>query len=249
MTVAIEPDELPGDDRSTAAVLVERGLPVLLIDGDPQADPVRSETYFLQAAFTLADQQAPWVAAETKSWRDWKPADLKGRAAVFLCNVPHLDDEQRAALVRYVQDGGGLVIAPGDLAEPTAYAALAADQLLPYPLTEPKREQNYTLRPILVDSQSLEAGWLSRFRTDTGVDLTQTRFATWWGLTAPRREQPHPTNDASAVAGPHRSAARDAGSAGRERDAGPRRHHATRRAAGRRLDDAADTQRLRSVCP
>ncbi|MBL8850492.1 MAG: VWA domain-containing protein, partial [Planctomycetaceae bacterium] len=188
IAVTVEPDDLPGDDSSAAAIVVDRGLPVLLIDGDPQADPVKSETYFLKAAFSPADNQTPWVAAESIDWRQWTPADLQNRVAVFLCNVPQFSDEQIAALRQYVADGGGLIIAPGDRAAPDAYTSLSAAGLLPLPLAEPRREQDYTLRPILIDPQSLETGWLSRFRTETGVDLAQTRFASWWGLDGTKPE-------------------------------------------------------------
>lgn len=188
VSVAVESDALPGDDRSAAAIVVERGIPVLLVDGDPQPDPVRSETYFLKAAFSPTDQPSPWVSATVVSGRDWQPADLNGKAVVFLCNVPQVSDEQRAALKEFVADGGGLVIAPGDRTTPAAYAALVTDGLLPLALRETRHEQNFTLRPILIDPQSLESGWLSRFRTATGVDLAQTRFATWWGLADVQRE-------------------------------------------------------------
>lgn len=182
VSIAVEPDALPGDDRSPAAVVVERGLRVLLIDGDPQGDPVRSETYFLKAAFSPADNQSPWVAADVVGWRDWQARDLQDRVAVFLCNVPRLEPAQRAALKQFVEAGGGLVIAPGDRIDPAAYADLVADGLLSYRPAEQKREQDYTLRPIQIDPASLESGWLSRFRTATGVDLAQTRFAQWWQL-------------------------------------------------------------------
>lgn len=196
VSVSVEPDKLPGDDQSSAAVVVDRGLRVLLIDGDPQSDPVRSETYFLKAAFSPADNQSPWVSADVVSWRDWKPDSLKDRVAVFLCNVPRLEAGQRAALKSFVESGGGLVIAPGDRIDAAAYAELQADGLLPYNVVEQKREQDYTLRPIQLDPASLETGWLSRFRTSTGVDLAQTRFAQWWQL----RESE--TTAASRGAGP-----------------------------------------------
>jgi len=196
VSVAVEPDKLPGDDRSSAAVVVDRGLRVLLIDGDPQSDPVRSETYFLKATFSPADNKSPWVSADVVSGRDWNPEALKDRVAVFLCNAPKLDATQRAALKAYVEAGGGLVIAPGDRIDPAAYAELQSDGLLPYTLVEQKREQDYTLRPIQIDPASLETGWLSRFRTSTGVDLAQTRFAQWWQLRDPD------TTAASRGAGP-----------------------------------------------
>lgn len=197
-TVAIDPDDLPGDDRSHAALVVDRGLPVLLIDGDPQLDPVRSETFFLKAAFSPTDNRTPWVVAETIAATDWTETDLQGRAVVFLCNVPRVNAPQRAALKEYVAGGGGLVIAPGDQIDPANSKDLQADGLLPYALTQQQHERDFTLRPILIDPESLETGWLSRFRTSTGVDLAQTRFATWWKLTPfDRDEAVAPVKDGS----------------------------------------------------
>lgn len=182
MSVAVEPDALPGDDRSHAAVVVDPQIRVLLVNGDPQSDPVRDEVFFLRSAFAPAGSRTPWVTAETVDWREWQPAALVGQAVVFLCNVPGIDDAQRTALQEFVAGGGGLVIAPGDKVQPGAYAVLAAAGLLPMHFAEQRHEQDFTLRPILPDTESLQAGWLSRFHGEMAIDLAQIRFGAWWRL-------------------------------------------------------------------
>ncbi len=58
VSVSVTADELPGDNRSQAVVLVETGMPVLLVDGDPRPDPTQSETFFLRSAVSCGKRVA-----------------------------------------------------------------------------------------------------------------------------------------------------------------------------------------------
>ncbi|REJ90601.1 MAG: VWA domain-containing protein [Planctomycetota bacterium] len=186
VSVVLDPDNLPGDNRADAAVVVQDGVPVLLVDGDPQLDPVQSETFFVKAGLTPLGNRSPWVSARVVDHRDFDAADLEGRSVVFLCNVPDIDEAQQAALEDFVGHGGGLVFAPGDRVNQASYNSMhnAAEGLLPLKLVETDTEEAHTLRPINVDSESLQALWLSGFRTESGIDFVRSRFATWWRLDA-----------------------------------------------------------------
>ena len=46
VSVVLDADHLPTDDRADAVVDVFPPFPVLMVDGDPQLDPTRSETFF-----------------------------------------------------------------------------------------------------------------------------------------------------------------------------------------------------------
>ncbi|MFV0444510.1 MAG: BatA domain-containing protein [Planctomycetaceae bacterium] len=189
VSVVLDTDHLPGDNRSDAAVVIEDGLPVLLVDGDPQADTVRSETFFAKSALTPLGVGSPWVQARTVKAVDLTPDDLTGNVAVFLCNVPQLTAEQVQALQSYVANGGGLVIAPGDQADPLVWNKLYADGLglLPAALLRIASEDDAETRPVGIVSDSLQVPWLAMFRDDSsdgGFDLTKVRFAKWWQLSA-----------------------------------------------------------------
>ncbi len=184
ISVVLDPDNLPGDNRADAAVIVENGVPVLLVDGDPQRDPVRSETFFIKAALSASGNRSPWVAAQMVPWQQFTPESLEDQSVVVLCNVPQLTETQRGALADFVVRGGGVVIAPGDKIDAAAYNGLAESGLLPMTFAATDQEENYTLRPVQIASESLDLPWLSRFRPESGIDLMQSRFARWWKLEA-----------------------------------------------------------------
>lgn len=187
VSVVLDADHLPGDNRSDAAVVISDGIPVLLVDGDPQTDPVRSETFFARSALTPVGVRSPWVRAKVVPIQDFTPETLEGQAAVFLCNVPRLSPPQVDALQSYVAGGGGLVIAPGDQTVAAAWNELYGDGsgLLPATLDGMVAEEDVETRPVQVVNDSLQVPWLNMFREDSpegGFDFTNVRIAKWWKL-------------------------------------------------------------------
>ena len=47
--------------------------------------------------------------------------DLQGYSCIFLLNVSQLDERDWGSLNRYVHEGGGLVVAPGQRGMPASY--------------------------------------------------------------------------------------------------------------------------------
>ncbi len=185
VSVLLEPDDLPGDNRSDAAIVVESGIPVLLVDGNRQPDPTKSETFFISAALTPARSEAPWVVARVLEAGKLSAEALAGQRVVFLADVPRLTDAQIELLERFIADGGGLVVAAGDGIDAEWYnRSLDADaaSLLPARFDAVKNERDYDLGDVNISSDSLEVSWLARFRTENGVDLTEARFAHWWRM-------------------------------------------------------------------
>ncbi len=200
ISVSLDPDHLPGDNRSDAAVLIEEGLPVLLVDGDPQADPVRSETFFARSALTPQSVSSPWVKARVVTAAAFQPDDLQGPAVVFLCNVPKLTPQQTEALQAFVAGGGGLVIAPGDRTDPAAWNQLHAGGagLLPAAFDVVAAEEDAPMRPVVVANESLLLPGMTMFRDDApegGFEFTRVRFARWWRLTLPAVAEPQDPAD------------------------------------------------------
>lgn len=197
VSVSLDADHLPGDNRSDAAVLIEEGLPVLLVDGDPQADPVRSETFFARSALTPQGVSSPWVKARVVSAAAFQPQDLQGPAVVFLCNVPQLTPQQTEALQTFVAGGGGLVLAPGDRTDAAAWNLLHAggEGLLPAAFDVVATEEEAQTRPVVVANESLLLPWMTMFRDDApdgGFEFTRVRFSRWWRLTLPAAAPPDP---------------------------------------------------------
>jgi hypothetical protein len=198
VSISLDGDHLPGDNRSDAAIVVSDGIPVLLVDGNPQRDRSQSASFFAHAALTPSRSVSPWVRASVVGVHEFSSESLAGQRVVFLTDVARLSDEQVATLREFVADGGGLVVAPGAAAQPEIYNRLAEgdDPLLPATLASQQQEKNDGLGPMNISSDSLDVSWLARFRGENAVDLLDARFAKWW-LLQPRANRQPDEDDAS----------------------------------------------------
>jgi hypothetical protein len=136
-------DAFPDDDRYQFTLHVEPKLKVLIVNGAPNPDPFENETLYLRAALsaerptgkaavpdpTHEIAQALDVTEEPESaWAGLDEARLKAKlddyAVVILANCGTLhavSGFSYAALRAYVQDGGGLIILPGDKVDANVY--------------------------------------------------------------------------------------------------------------------------------
>jgi hypothetical protein len=126
----VDHDLFPLDDQRRARVEVSRGLRVLVVNGDPRTVRTEDETFFLEAALRAG---GGGFSLQTSLPEEVSPASLGGYAAVFLANVAKPSDELAAALVRYVEGGGGLFVSVGDRVDADAWNARLKD-VLPQPL-------------------------------------------------------------------------------------------------------------------
>ena len=118
-------DAMPGDDEASAPIVVTAALPVLLVDGEPGLEPLSGATDFLRAALAPTGLDAAPIRASVVTAEALDAAALEGRRVVVLADVERLRGDQAAALGRFVEAGGGLVLAPGDRAAPEAWNAHA----------------------------------------------------------------------------------------------------------------------------
>lgn len=116
--VFADADALAADNTLMAAVPVWDRIPVLLVTGDANPQPLRSETAYLEIALR------PFTAGKTGlsdliETRTIEPRDLGAKALVdcrvaVLANVHQLSDSQLKDLHEFVSAGGSLLICPGD---------------------------------------------------------------------------------------------------------------------------------------
>ncbi len=111
-------------DTRTDAEFVEKAL-TPYVPGGTDAGPAVG-----------GDPAAPGAGFKVEQWSRQKfsaqSADsLKGFACIFLLNLDRLTSTDWGRLRRYVGEGGGLVVAPGDRADPTGYSGAAAEAVLP----------------------------------------------------------------------------------------------------------------------
>lgn len=197
VSVVLDPDQLPGDDRADAAVEVTSPLPVVIVDGAPHPDPTRSETFFLKIALGDAATESTLINPQVVAPDLLSAELLQDARLLILANVPQLTRPQVAAVHAFVDAGGGLLIALGDQVKRDFYnAALFAQGkgLLPGSLEKigepPPLAAGQTPTPIQIDNTSLELPWLQSFHKEHQGGLTETRFDKWWTISLSDVAQP-----------------------------------------------------------
>jgi von Willebrand factor type A domain/Aerotolerance regulator N-terminal len=117
VTVRLAPgeDPLAANDRSDKPVDVIPALGVLLVNGEPSAEPFGGETDFLRAALAPTGDDTPQVKASViKNDNDFNAESLDGQKVVILANVDRLESGQSAAIAEFLGRGGGVLVAVGD---------------------------------------------------------------------------------------------------------------------------------------
>jgi hypothetical protein len=118
-------DRLQADSVAYFPARLVRGIPTLIVDGDPSADFGRAESFYLRRALAPGGPVPSGVAAEIVTESELDSLTLDKYQAIFLTNVYRLGDktaENIEKLEKWVQAGGGLVIMPGDQIDEQAFA-------------------------------------------------------------------------------------------------------------------------------
>lgn len=196
ISLSLEPDRLTQDDQSDAIVVVEDGIPVLLVDGATHIDETQAETFFLKSAFAASGLESPWVRTQVIKPVDLNEQTLSQARVVFLCNTQSITAEQQLALIDFVLAGGGVVFAPGDKVDPQSWNGFRFNEhstFLPAEIGTIQSKDGAAEVLVTIESLSLEVSWLQQFRKETGVDFWNSRFAKWWSLTLPANlDEPEP---------------------------------------------------------
>jgi hypothetical protein len=116
VTARLHSDRCPFDDQRSFALRVIDEVNVLLVDGDPGAEPRDSEVFYLRNALTpvpleLRDRFV--IKTRTVTGVEFEKTALRDFNAVVLANVVDLSPLAADALQAYVRGGGGLLVFPG----------------------------------------------------------------------------------------------------------------------------------------
>lgn len=127
LSAGVKTPGLTFDDQLESAVEVVEPLKVLVVSGDERATGYRSESHFLRVAlspFQTTGQPGPDpFAVQVLAAEKWPDVQLKDYQVVVLANVERLTESQAKAVEQFVYDGGGLLVAPGNLSRYEEYNA------------------------------------------------------------------------------------------------------------------------------
>lgn len=146
VSVSSPGDGLPLDDRRYVRATLRDEVRVLLVDGDPRTVRRDDELFYVEAALRPGDREdsgtsvrtitAEELAGITRIQNKPPTIDLNDFDVVVLANVAALPADRVAALAEWVRAGGGILVAPGDRVDPTAYDKTMLP-LMPQSLRDP----------------------------------------------------------------------------------------------------------------
>ena len=116
VTARLHSDRCPFDDQRSFALRVIDEVNVLLVDGDPGAEPRDSEVFYLRNALTPVPAEMRdrfFIKTRTVTGAEFEKTALRDFDAVVLANVVDLSPLTADALQAYVRGGGGLLVFPG----------------------------------------------------------------------------------------------------------------------------------------
>jgi hypothetical protein len=129
VTVELDPDALPIDDRRHLRVELRREVRVLLVDGDPRTVRYEDELFYLETALRPGDRADSALDVTVTTVDELPRRRLADYDVVWLCNVKPLDPLRVGELARWVETGGGLAVTMGGNVDPDAYNAQMAPLL------------------------------------------------------------------------------------------------------------------------
>jgi hypothetical protein len=193
-------DPLTADNGWLASIPVWDRVPVLLVSGDPNPEPLRGETDFIEIAlrpFGAAKVElADLITTSTIEARDLDQKRLAEARVVLLANVPQLNEAQLKALDAFVREGGGLLIFPGNRINSAWYnTTLAADGrgLLPLPVVSLAGSMNQAGTQSSIVAQHFEHPALEMFNDPRNGNLSDAQIWLWYKMRAELGRNADPT--------------------------------------------------------
>lgn len=194
VTLTIDEDAMPGDNRQDFAVEVMPTIPVLIVDGGTRGARTRGADFLRDALAPALDTQ-PSFLLRIVSPAEFSP-DLLAKPigrdtntvprVLVLMNVPNIRGDQGQAIEAFLTAGGGVLVALGNRAEAANYNDehyRDGRGWLPARLVDPvgvETDLDKAARPIMA---SLEGPALELFRTeDPGTLAGSAYFPRHWKL-------------------------------------------------------------------
>ena len=191
--IQAEADTLKADNSYLASIPVRDKVPLLLVNGDPSAEPLKGETDFAEIA--LQPYSAAKVELADLILTRVVPADglnaklLAESAVVILANVRKLSDDQLRALEEFVRTGGGVLLFTGNRIDSVWWnSALFHDGkgLLPLPLATLTGDAKENAPSVSVIAQRFENPALELFNDPRNGSLGEAAIKLWFKMREPQ---------------------------------------------------------------
>ena len=168
VTAQLPPDHLAADDKRTMVVRAAEEVRVLVVAGDMGATPRDGDAFFLERAIApvpAEDRDHYFIKTRTVQPGDLAGIKLQQFDAVALVDVPRLDSQTVASLDKYVREGGGLMIFPGEQTDTAFYNTALGEGL--------------GLLPALMGAAWGDAAAAGNFRSLQASGYTHPMVAIW----------------------------------------------------------------------
>jgi len=186
--VVAEGDTLLADNVLMASIPVWDRLPVLLVSGDMNPEPLMGETDFIEIALrpfgNAKVEFADLVTTKTVDARELDAKMLAESRVVVMANVSQLNEAQLKALENFVREGGGVLVFPGNRINSAWYnttLSSAGKGLLPLPITQLSGSVNSGTRATIV-SQHYEHPCLEMFNDPRNGNLSEADIRLWYKM-------------------------------------------------------------------
>ncbi|WP_020467865.1 VWA domain-containing protein, partial [Zavarzinella formosa] len=196
VSVMIDDDALPGDNRQDFAIEVMPTIPVLLVNGEGQTGRAHGVD-FLRDALAPANDKTPSFLLKIVSPTEFTPGMLTrplGRESntvprvLILFNNATLRPDQAKAVEEFLSNGGGVFVTLGSRTDGIHHnRELYRDGKgwLPARLIEPVGDANDVVKAPRVSAASLESPFLEGFKSeDPGTLAGSAYFPRYWKMEA-----------------------------------------------------------------
>ena len=177
----IPADPIPRDNVRFAAPVVADGVPILLVDGEPDADYGEAETFYLDRALDPPGNVPSGNDVRVVSENRFEETPLHPFRVVVLANLYRLTSDRAASLAEWVRDGGGLIVFLGDQVDAMAYNEHlgGADGLLGLTLTDLRGDPDEA-RWVHLVPRAANHPVLRVFEGTQNPFLARVKYFRWW---------------------------------------------------------------------
>jgi len=193
MEIYADADPLKADNVKRYSIPVWDKLPVLLVSGDTNPEPLQAETAFLEIALqpftSAAAKLSDLITTRVITPDKLNAEELADHRVVVLANVPQFSDLQLKTLEDFVNRGGGMLIFGAERINRDWYNTkmlASGNGLLPCKFDQIVNSGDLNAEPAGIVARHYDHQALELFNDPRNGSLAGAKLHTWYKLTAPQ---------------------------------------------------------------